>query len=463
MKYASDSVTDIQIAYIGGGSRGWAWILMGDLAQEEQLSGTVRLYDIDHEAARANETIGNALAQRSDVNGRWQYEAVDTLERAVKDADFVVISIQPGTFTEMESDVHAPEQYGIHQPVGDTVGAGGIIRALRTLPMYIEFAEAIRDYAPRAWVINYTNPMTLCTRMLYEVFPEIKAFGCCHEVFSTQKLLAHILMHHEGIQEDIPREAIKTNVLGINHFTWLDRASWKNLNLLPIYRKFVDAHYETGYEGLEPWTARVFSTAHRVKFDLFRRYGLIAAAGDRHLAEFVPPAWYLKDPQTVKQWKFHLTPVSWRINRQQELKEKAETLLRDIQQLELKDSGEEGVQQIKALVGLDDLVTNVNLPNCGQLKNIPNGAVVETNAVFRRDSVIPVMAGALPADIHNLVSRHVYNQETLVQAAVKKDLDLAFNAFVNDPMLSGLALRDAKQLFVTMVDNTKAYLPGWGT
>lgn len=79
----------------------------------------------------------------------------------------------------MESDVHYPEKYGIYQSVGDTVGPGGIVRALHTIPLYVKFAEAIKAYAPNAWVINYTNPMTLCTRTLYEVFPEIKAIGCC--------------------------------------------------------------------------------------------------------------------------------------------------------------------------------------------------------------------------------------------------------------------------------------------
>ena len=101
-----------------------------------------------------------------------------------------MISIMPGTFDEMESDVHAPEKFGIYQSVGDTTGPGAVMRALRTIPMFEEFAAAIREYCPQAWVINYTNPMTVCVKTLYRVFPKIKAFGCCHEVFGTQKLLA---------------------------------------------------------------------------------------------------------------------------------------------------------------------------------------------------------------------------------------------------------------------------------
>ncbi|HPC77986.1 MAG TPA: alpha-glucosidase/alpha-galactosidase, partial [bacterium] len=123
---------DIRIAYIGGGSRGWAWKLMTDLALEKDLSGTVRLYDIDYEAAKNNEIIGNKLSVKPEVVGRWNYMAVKTLDEALYGADLVVISILPGTFDEMYSDVHAPEKYGIYQSVGDTTGPGGLIRGLRT-------------------------------------------------------------------------------------------------------------------------------------------------------------------------------------------------------------------------------------------------------------------------------------------------------------------------------------------
>ena len=166
MTRTENMVKDIIIAYIGGGSMGWAWGLMSDLAMEEQLSGTVRLYDIDREAAIRNEKIGNSLKNNPNVKSHWDYKAVETLQEALTGADFVIISILPGTFDEMESDVHLPEKYGIYQSVGDTVGPGGTIRAFRTIPMYVEIANAIKQWAPEAWVINYTNPMTLCVRTL---------------------------------------------------------------------------------------------------------------------------------------------------------------------------------------------------------------------------------------------------------------------------------------------------------
>ena len=117
MKHNITSVEDIKIAYVGGGSRGWAWGLMSDLAQADDISGSVYLYDIDYEAARHNEIIGNSIKDAEGCKSVWNYKACETIDEALKDADFVVISILPGTFDEMESDVHTPEKYGFFQSV----------------------------------------------------------------------------------------------------------------------------------------------------------------------------------------------------------------------------------------------------------------------------------------------------------------------------------------------------------
>jgi alpha-galactosidase len=450
-------VEDVKIAYIGGGSRNWAWGFMSDLSKDEQISGTVRLYDIDKDAAKGNEIIGNRLTKREDTVGKWHYEAYESLAETLKGVDFVIVSILPGTFDEMESDVHTPERFGVYQSVGDTVGPGGLMRALRTVPMFVEIAEAIKEHAPDAWVINFTNPMTLCTRTLYEIFPEVKAFGNCHEVFGTQKLLASALHDMRGI-ENVKREEIKVNVFGINHFTWIDRASYNGIDLFPIYKEFVDKYYESGFEDGKTgnWMNDFFDSAQRVKFDLFKRYSLIAAAGDRHLAEFCPGLWYLKNPETVSDWKFALTPVSFRKTQQKDLFDKAQRLIADDEEFEIKETGEEGVRQMKALLGLNDLVTNVNLPNTGQIKNLPLGAIVETNALFQKNSVSPIGAGELPLPILSLVTPHVLNQEMTLQAALRVDKELAFKAFTNDPLMN-IPLEEARITFEDMLENTKAY------
>lgn len=462
MKYQDHKCTDLKIAYIGGGSHAWAWVFMTDLAQDEQISGTVRLYDIDEEAARNNEIIGNRLFARDDVKGKWKFETKRSLKSALEGVDFVIISILPGTFDEMEVDVHLPETYGIYQSVGDTAGPGGLMRALRTIPMYRVIAEAIKENCPDAWVINYTNPMSLCVKTLYEIFPEIKAFGCCHEVFGTQKVLRDICRIEEGI-EGIGRDEIIVNVQGINHFTWFTKASYQGIDLFPVYRKFISKHFEEGYHDPDRnWMNGTFNCAHRVKFDLFNKYGAIAAAGDRHLAEFMPGSMYLQDPETVKKWKFALTTVKWRKKRQADKNAQALRLAAGEEEIELKETGEEGIRLIKALCGLDRIVSNVNIPNtAGQINNIPRTAVVETNAVFSRDSVAPVAAGNMPDGILQLTMPHVENHERILEAALNYDFGKALEALMEDPLVKGrISETEGEKMLKEMMGGTADYLPG---
>jgi alpha-galactosidase len=458
----------MKICYIGGGSRNWAWVLMQDLALERDIGSQIELYDLDFDAAKSNETIAMALMAEHNP-GRWQFRANPSLEDALTGSDFVFISILPGDFEEMAVDVHGPEQYGIWQPVGDTVGPGGIIRAMRTIPQYQRIARSIKKWAPNAWVINYTNPMTICTRTLYREFPGIKAFGCCHEVFNTQKLLGTVL-EQAGLApaDSIRREDITTRVSGINHFTWIDRASWKGIDVFPYYRRFVEQYAEPGFTGAAAattfskggaekrgdWRTDYFSSAERVKMDLFHRYGLIAAAGDRHLAEFCPHSWYLQNPDQVKEWMFSLTPVSWRIQNREQLRQRAQALREGKEKMIPASSGEEGIKIMKALLGLGNLVTNVNLPNKGQAPDLSRDAVVETNAFFSQDSIQPLAGPGLPADVSGLVARHVYSQEGIIEAVFERDMEKAFRVFAQDLSIETLSVKDARSLFTTMTAKT---------
>ena len=459
MKYVNNKVEGIKLAYIGGGSRGWAWHFMSDLASSPDISGDVYLYDIDQQAAKNNAIIGEKYNTAEGALSQWHYHAPETIEEALTGADFVIISVLPGTFDEMESDVHAPEKYGIYQSVGDTSGPGGIVRAMRTIPMFEGFAQKIKECCPNAWVINYTNPMTQCVKALYRVFPEIRAFGCCHEVFGTQKLLKCVVETMLGA-ENVNRAEIKVNVIGVNHFTWLTSASYQNIDLFPVYREFWEKN-PGGFQrlGLSPDTnwANTTKSMEMVKKDLFQRYGYIAAAGDRHLVEFCPGKWYLESPQRVEEMQFGLTTVKWRKEDLQKRLDRGARLASGEEEVKIKTSGEEGVTQIRALLGLTELVTNVNIPNVGQIPNLPLGAVVETNAVFRANSLTPVMAGPIPEEIYPLIGRICAEQEVVAEGIAERDIEKIFNAFAADPLVT-CNLSDARKLFNEMCENTKEYL-----
>ena len=464
MRYENGRVSGIRLAYVGGGSSAWAWKFMADLASEPDLDGEIILYDIDRGAAEANAALGNGIGSIPGVTGHWRYRVADTLKEALRGADFVIISILPGTFDEMEVDVHLPERLGVWQSVGDTAGPGGIIRALRTLPMFVPIAETVREVCPEAWVINYTNPMAQGVQLLYHVFPKIKAFGCCHEVFGTQELLAKAVSETLGVPLPARRE-IHVNVLGINHFTWFDEASYKGIDLFPVYRGFVEKHYADGYDDPEnSWRDSVYNCAHRVKFDLFRRFGYIAAAGDRHLAEFMPGNEYLQDPETAGKWKFTLTPVQLRRDDKKERLEKRSMFISGAEQMDLTPSGEEGILLMKALLGLERVASNVNVPNIGQISNLPLGTVVETNALFARNSIKPVMAGALSEELRALMTPHVENHKLILRAALTCDREAVVRAFLNDPNMAAKCTdeKEIRSLVDDMLEGTMSYLPdGW--
>lgn len=299
-------------------------------------------------------------------------------------------------------------------------------------------------------------------RTLYKTFPGIKAFGCCHEVFGTQKVLAAALEDMLGIEKPDHKD-VKVNVVGVNHFTWLTDARYENIDVMEVYKDFCEKYHETGFtKGKDDnWMNNIFESSNRVKMDLFRKYGSIAAAGDRHLAEYSEGNLYLQSRDQARSWGFDLTPVSWRWENLAERQEKSGKLLSGEEPVKINNTGEEGVNQIRALLGLHTLVTNVNLPNYGQIPNLPLGAVVETNAVFRDDTVTPVFAGNIPMPIYGQITRALTTQEMVVEAAMERNLEKAFAAFRNDPLVS-ISDADAKALFDEMVENTKAYLTEYG-
>ena len=449
----------IKIAYIGGGSKQWARTFMADLAVAENLGGEIALYDIDIEAAERNARIGNRIKENPAAKSIFTYQVYEQLGDALQGADFVIMSILPGTFTEMRSDVHAPEKYGIYQSVGDTVGPGGVLRAMRTVPIYEGFAKAIKEHCPKAWVINLTNPMSVCTKVLYDVFPEIKAFGCCHEVFHTQNFLTCVLKETRGIEAK--RQDIYTDACGVNHFTWITEAKYGNLDLLELLPEFIEKYYEEGYyEGGDRFAFRIdpFAYGNKVKLNLYQKYGALAAAGDRHLAEFVPGDWYLKDPVTVKDWQFNLTTVDFREKQREELIAETIKMANGEKEFVIGKSAEEAVELMKAILGFKTIVSNVNLPNRGQMSQLPLGSIVETNCVFSNDQVKPVVSNPLPEGAVELVRRNCANIDATYEGIKERNLQKIFEAFINQPLCDGLDRADAKALFTEMCLNTRAYL-----
>lgn len=453
----------IKIAYIGGGSRYWAQMVMTDLALCPDLTGEIALYDIDYDAAAANVERAKAIFGSPEAKTTFDVRAYHTSAEVFEDADFVILSILPGPMQMFANDLDIPKAYDILQTVGDTTGPGGISRALRTVPTYVDYAHEIMDLCPDAWVINYTNPMTLCTSALYAAEPEIKAFGCCHEVFGTQRMLAELA--HAYLDVPTPeRQEIKTDVTGVNHFTFVPRATLHGEDLYPVlYQRMAEEGFwddRTAWSEASKARGNWFGSQRLIAFDYLRRFGVLGAAGDRHLAEFVP--WYLTSEVDLHRWGVILTPSSYRLGTWQPPQNapSVEARQSDETGAQLIFSGEEGIPQMLALLGVAPLDTNVNLPNRGQIPDLPLGAVVETNAQFRHDSLIPVVPKRLPDGLLALVRRVVDVQQLTLEAALAKDKDLAFQALLNDP-LCRIPTDRAWAMFNELLAANQAMLPGW--
>lgn len=438
---------ETKICIIGGGSRQWAIQFFRDLAYNKMTHGSISLYDIDKEAARNNVNVAERAFAVNSSEGRFTVEAVDGLEEALKGSDLVIISIEPGCTECRYGDLVLPEEYGILQSVGDTTGPGGIMRARRAIPLFVDFAKAIGAECPEAWVINYTNPMTLCTAALYEGFPGIKALGCCHEVFGLENFIAKLVSQWFGVPVPDRRE-IKCDITGVNHFTWFTGVTWKGIDLMPRLKELArnPAIYEDATAKAKDRLKREawFECDHTIALQLLKDFGALGAAGDRHLAEFLP--WFLRSDEELWRYGVIRTPYSWRVSQAAEKRAKVfkdEELLATL-------SDEEGVDIMRSLMGDRTLYTNMNRPNEGQVSYLPKGRIVETNCFISENSIVPVVSSDPPLAVQQLVRKASDVQQLTLEAVLRKDDSLLFQAFLLDPLMT-LERSKAEELFSRML------------
>ena len=459
------NATDVTIAILGAGGRYWAPTVLRDLALSPDLTGKLRLHSRHLGALDKTAEVAETLFSHPDARTRFEVSCSTSLEETLNGADFVFIGISPGPAAMFANDLEITEQFGVLHTVGDTTGPAGISRALRAIPIFAEFARAVGEHCPNAWVVNFANPLTLCTAALYDVFPDIKAFGCCHEVAGTKRLLAQLISRELGGPAPAANE-ISLDIAGVNHFTFATAAHYQGESLFPFLQSlcdlpetFADA---SGYAAHNSARGAFWDHKAMIGLDMFRRFGVLGAAGDRHLAEFVP--WYLSAGEAgLHRWGVVATPASFRAGTWQPaagVQVAANPLDASGVPEHLVASGEEAVAQVCALLGLSDLDTNVNLPNSGQISQLPIGAIVETNAQFRHGTVRPVTTTPLPDAVAPLVARICEVQALTLRAALACDFDLALQAILLDPLCM-IAPDRAADMLKTLVAANRELLLDW--
>lgn len=419
----------VKIVIIGGGSYGWTPTLFTDFALNRHLRGShVVLQDIDPETLAVMVPLCRKISEAT--GSGLEVEGQTELDKALPGADFVGLTISTGT--EVGTDHSTPLRHGIRQTVGDTVGPGGWIRALRNIPVVVDIGRRVEALAPRAWFMNYSNPMTVLTRVLGKT-SAVRSFGICHEL---QGFMLHAA-YYLGVdwQKDIVVHAA-----GINHLSWVTQFSVLGREGLPLLREYArdpKGFRPPGDKGMDEVLRHSGGAApsQRIKFDMLERFGTLPVAGDAHIAEFF--SHYLSDEESAARWGLAGRVHTFaRTTRRSDRRGVCEELLSGRRPLYLEHSHEHADHTIAALSGLGEpLVTPLNLPNSGQVDNLPRGAVVETNALVDASGPSPLAAGALPETLAADLHRHVANQEMIAEAGLSGDRELAVLALAGDPLV----------------------------
>ncbi|WP_035855062.1 alpha-glucosidase/alpha-galactosidase [Cryptosporangium arvum] len=406
------------ITFLGAGSVVFTRELLADLLSFDELRGvTLSLHDIDPERLETAEAIARRTAEQLDAKPEIR-TSLDR-RRALDGSTYVINAIQVGMHAATVRDFEIPAKYGLRQTIGDTLGVGGIFRALRTFPVLDGIAKDMLEICPDAWLLNYTNPMAMNIGYLAAVAPQLKAVGLCHSVFWTVHDLCQLI--------DVPLDEVDYTGAGVNHQAWLLR--WEHRG-------------ESLYPRLDEKLAADPELRRRVRMDMYSRLGYFPTETSEHSSEYVP--WYLHTDAEVERLRI---PVGdyLRIS-QDNLDEYARVRddLRDGKPLDLHREATEYAPQV-----IHSMETGVirrihgNVANRGLISNLPENYAVEVPCVVDRLGVRPERVGALPAQCAAVNRPFVSVGELTVRAAVEGDPRMVRQAAMVDPNTAATLTLDA--------------------
>lgn len=436
-----------KIVFVGGGSYGWCPRLMSDLMQTPGMEGSeIVLLDPNitaaEEVAAAGRTMAAAFGREFSIHPT-QDEA-----EAFRDTDFVLITISTGGLDMMEHDLTIPEKYGIFQTVGDTVGPGGWSRTLRNVPVFLHLAQQIERYAPRAVVLNYTNPLATLTGVLARS-SSLRVVGLCHGVFSNYHLLQTLF--------DVSEQALCVCFGGVNHFFWILDFTVGGEPGYPLLKQRLGERSldEALNEGTTDEMG--FHSNHTLCNELYQEYGYLPYVGDRHTSEFLS-GYLTPSLDSLTPYNLKRTPVQQRREGLVHARQRTGDLAEGKESPPAR-SRETAIDIMMAFITNTPFVDVVNLPNTGQIDNLPRGAVVETLGHVDSLGFRPITTGALPTVIESLMTPHCTCQMMTLDAALTGDRDLALQALMLDPLCSHLSPSRIRQMGLELIEATRAWLP----
>ncbi len=402
-----------KIAFMGAGSTVFAKNVLGDcLATPALADGEIALYDIDPVRLKDSQMMLENLKGTAGAKARIRAFTREGRREALSGADFVVNAIQVGGYEPCTvTDFEVPEKYGLRQTIGDTLGIGGIFRALRTIPVMLEFARDMEEVCPKALFLNYTNPMAMVTAAFLRG-SGIRAVGLCHSV----QVCAEQLVKGVGMAWD-PRTLGK--VAGINHQGWLLEISLDGKDLYPEIRRRSEA-------GQVPDT-------DRVRHELMRRFGYYVTESSEHSAEYVP--WFIKaaHPDLIGRFNIPLDEYPRRCVSQIEGWKKMRDELVADRTLKHARSHEYASHIMEAVVTNRPHAIGGNVMNDGIIPNLPRRACVEVPCLVDGQGVQPCVVGDLPPQCAALNMTSVNVQLLAVEAALSGRREHIYHAAMLDP------------------------------
>jgi alpha-galactosidase len=397
----------VKVTLVGAGSVVFARTLIGDLLSFPELADgtTVALMDIDGDRLRTSELAARAIVDKLGVEATVEV----TMDRraALDGADYVVTLIQVGGYRPATvTDFELPKRFGLRQTIGDTLGIGGIMRALRTIPVLLDICRDVQELCPRALLLQYVNPMAMICWALARSTP-IRSVGLCHSVQGTARELA--------ADVGVPADELEYVCAGINHLAFYLELRHRGRDLYPVLRSKAD---------VPDW--------NRVRYEVLRHFGYFCTESSEHLAEYVP--WFIKRarPELIEQFNVPLDEYPRRCEAQIAEWEGLRHSLEDGAPVSVSRSDEYGAGIIHALETGEPFHFNGNVMNDGLIDNLPY-CCVEVPCIADAGGITPQPVGALPPQLAALMQTNVNVQALTVEAALTSNREHVYHAAMLDP------------------------------
>ncbi|MCB8979782.1 MAG: alpha-galactosidase [Ardenticatenaceae bacterium] len=432
-----------KVTIIGAGSAVFATEVMSDILSTPGLEdGTFALVDIHEGRLELAHQMAEFLVAKSGRN--WTIEASTDRTKVLPGSNYIVNTIEVAGRENVRHDYDIPLKYGVDQCIGDTIGPGGLFKALRTLPAWLDILADVERLAPKSLVMNYTNPMSL-TVLTGARASKLPIVGLCHSIQHTSYQLAEYL--------DIPWNEIDWRAAGINHLAWFVKLERNGEDLYPVLRQRIEAHPEI-YEE-DP-----------VRFEMMRHLGAFVTESSGHTSEYT--GYFRKRPDLIKKYmrsEYRGESGFYANNWPMWLKESAQEIrsyLSGAEEFELERGPEFASYIIEAMETGQPAVIYGNVPNTGLIDNLPQDGVVEVACLVDKKGIQPTHFGALPTHLAALDAQHMAFHDLVATAVLQQDREAAVHALMVDPLTAAVcSLDEIRAMFDEMATVQRDYLPGF--